>query len=222
MRKALFVTVPILMFAVVVYAAVTNPDQAATVVQVAKENWLGLWGQFKDFVVGFVQRNRHLAAPVVFGLALIESLALVSLIAPTVFIIVPVVGILSTANLDTAFVTEITIAGAVGASIGYQISYWVGRWFGHGIESHWPFYYFPKAIALGHAFFEKYPKSAATAVFLGHYVGPVRGIIPLLAGVLGMGQLLFLFVNITSSAIWAGGMFAVPILGFQGLEWLFH
>ena len=151
-----------------------------------------------------------------------ESLAVISLVVPAVFILVAVVGVLGSASVDVRLVFEVWLAGSVGGSLGYAISYWVGKWFGPDIESMWPFKHFPGTFALGHALFGKYPKSAATAVFLGHFLGPVRGVIPLLAGMLGMKQPLFQAVNITSSFVQAALILVAPIYGIQGLEWLLN
>jgi membrane protein DedA with SNARE-associated domain len=214
-----------LVLAVIVVAAVATVVDLDTLMVVAKtfkEFVAAQWKNFRDIIVEFVKQNRQWAAPIVFLLMFLESLAIVSLIVPAVFILIPVVSVLAGANVDDGLVLEVVLAGGTGGTLGYAISYWVGRAFGPEIEQMWPFYYFPRMFELGRTFFRKYEKSAAAAVFFGHFAGPVRGVIPLLAGMLGMGQLLFQVVNITSSFIQAALLLAGPIYGFRGLEWLIN
>lgn len=200
--------------------ALLGDETMLVALQALKEFVAMHWRGFKDFIVAFVRENRQWAAPIVFMLMFLESLAIVSIVVPAVFILVPVVALLGAASIDTALVFQVWLAGGIGGSLGYAISYWVGRWFGPNIEKHWPFYYFPRMFALGRTFFGKYEKSAATAVFLGHFLGPVRGVIPLLAGVFNLRQGMFQTVNVTSSFLQAAAILVAPIYGIQGLEWL--
>lgn len=200
--------------------AVIGVDPTLVALSALKEIVAAHWRSFKDFVVAFVRENRQWAAPIVFLLMFLESVAIVSLFVPAVFILVPVVGVLGAANVDAALVSQVWLAGGIGGSLGYAISYWVGRWFGPNIEHTWPFSRFPDTFSLGRTFFGKYAKSASIAVFLGHFLGPVRGIIPLLAGVFNLRQGMFQFVNVTSSFLQAAAILVAPIYGIKGLEWL--
>jgi len=68
----------------------------------------------------------------------------------------------------------------------------------------------------GETFFEKY---GIFGVFLGHFFGPVRAVVPVIAGMAAMPQLQFQIANITSAFIWAAGVIAPS---FYGLKWLTH
>ncbi len=78
----------------------------------------------------------------------------------------------------------------------------------------------PHLIEHGQNFFEQY---GAFGVFLGHFFGPVRAVIPVVAGMFAMRQLPFQIANVASALIWAAGViapsfylvaFKEPILAF--------
>jgi len=54
-------------------------------------------------------------------------------------------------------------------------------------------------------------------VFLGHFFGPIRAVIPVIAGMAAMRQIPFQIANISSAFLWAGG---VIVPSFFGLKWL--
>ncbi len=93
------------------------------------------------------------------------------------------------------------LVGAIsGAVLGDTISFWLGRHFGHLVEKHWYFVRHPELLQRGYAFFEKF---GIASVFIGRFFGPVRAVIPLVAGVMEMSWPQFWFANIGSALIWA-------------------
>jgi membrane protein DedA with SNARE-associated domain len=97
------------------------------------------------------------------------------------------------------------IAAALGGSLGYATSYWIGLYFKESIPNIWPFTTHPQLISQGERFFEKY---GAFGVFLGHFFGPVRAVIPVVAGMFAMRQLPFQIANVASAIIWSAGVIA--------------
>ena len=169
---------------------------------------------FVDTVVEFVRHNQQWAVPIVFLLALGESLAFISLILPATVILASIAGLLGGAQVDKTMAFWVWFAAGTGGAIGYAISYWVGWWFRDDIEKVWPLRNHPAAVARTRAFFARW---GALAVFLGHFFGPVRAVIPVVAGSLGLGQLKFQIANITSSFLWALGVLILPLYGIQWL-----
>jgi membrane protein DedA with SNARE-associated domain len=53
-------------------------------------------------------------------------------------------------------------------------------------------------------------------VFLGRFLGPLRAVVPLVAGFCEMGQVPFQIVNVASAIIWATGILTPGM----GLAWL--
>ena len=166
---------------------------------------------FVNTVVGFVQAHQAWAAPVAFGLAFGESLAFVSLVVPATVILATIGGLLGASDID---VWPIVLAAGVGGALGYSVSYWIGLYFKDSINSYWPFRAYPKMMRRGEDFFEKY---GVFGVFLGHFFGPIRAVIPVIAGMYSMRQIPFQIANISSAFLWAGG---VIVPSFVGLKWL--
>lgn len=166
-----------------------------------------------DATVAFVQANQEWAAPIAFLLAFGESLAFVSLFLPSTVILVAIGGLLGASGID---VWTVVIAAWLGGSLGYALSYWLGFYFKDNIASVWPFRDHPRMLRRGEIFFARY---GVFGVFLGHFFGPVRAVIPVIAGMAAMRQLPFQIANITSAFLWAAGVIAPS---FYGLKWLTH
>jgi undecaprenyl-diphosphatase len=92
------------------------------------------------------------------------------------------------------------LGAILGAVMGDAISFWLGRRFGHLVEKHWYFVRHPEILKQGYTFFEKY---GIASVFIGRFFGPVRAVIPLVAGIMEMTWPQFWFANIGSALIWA-------------------
>src|SRR5690606_4817055 len=116
----------------------------------------------------------------VFLISFIESLALAGIIVPGVlllFLVASVAGHLDF-NLST-----VLIAGFAGAVLGDGISFYLGRYFKDSIPRYWPFSRYPGALQSGRNFFNRH---GGKSVMLGRFIGPIRPVIPLIAGMLGM------------------------------------
>ncbi|MGI9404428.1 MAG: DedA family protein [Hyphomicrobium sp.] len=167
--------------------------------------------EIAEAIVAFVQANQAWAAPGACALAFGESLAFVSLILPATVILVTIGGLLGASAID---VWPVVIAAGLGGSLGYAVSYWIGLYFKDSIDNIWPFHAYPEMMQRGREFFEKY---GAFAVFLGHFFGPIRAVIPVIAGMAAMRQIPFQIANVTSAFLWAGGVIAPS---FFGVAWL--
>ncbi|HTI82981.1 MAG TPA: DedA family protein [Acetobacteraceae bacterium] len=144
-----------------------------------------------------IRAHALLAPPIVFILAFGESLAFVSLLLPATILLVGASGMISAAGLPF---WPIWIAAAVGAVLGDWVSYWLGLHYEEAIAGMWPLSRHPDLLPRGHRFFEKW---GVAGVFLGRFFGPLRCIVPLVAGVCGMPWLAFQAANISSGVIWA-------------------
>ena len=172
---------------------------------------------FVDPVIDFVKNNQQWALPIVFLLAFGESLAFISLILPATVILASIAGLLGGAQVDKMMAFWVWFAAGLGGALGYAMSYWIGWWFRDDIEKVWPLRNHPDAVARTRAFFKKW---GALAVFFGHFFGPVRAVIPVVAGSLGLRHLTFQIANITSSFLWALGVLILPLYGIKWLSLL--
>jgi membrane protein DedA with SNARE-associated domain len=167
-------------------------------------------------VVGFVEANQAWIIPVTFLLAFGESLAFISLILPSTVILLGISAILANTNVGGTYLFFIWLAAGLGGSLGYWVSYLIGWWFKDDVGKIWPFNSRPLMLKQGREFFDKW---GALGVFLGHFFGPVRAVIPVIAGTLSMRQLPFQIANISSAFLWALGVMVLPLFG---IRWFIH
>ncbi len=160
-------------------------------------------------VIAFIENNQAWLAPVTFLLAFGESLAFVSLLLPSTVILVAIAGLIGGGSLGWSAIFWVWLAAGLGGTVGYSISYWIGIWFKDDIDKIWPFKTRPEMLKRGRDFFEKW---GTLGVFFGHFFGPVRAVVPVVAGSFAMKQLPFQIANISSSFIWATGVLILPIL----------
>jgi membrane protein DedA with SNARE-associated domain len=152
---------------------------------------------YADQIVAFVKANQIWAAPIVFLLAFGESLAFISLVLPAWGALVAM-GVLIGAG-EISF-WPVWIAGSVGAALGDWLSYWIGLKLERTVYNVWPLSKYPEAIPKAEAFMEKW---GALGIFIGRFSGPLRAIVPLIAGIFAMPFWRFQFANWTSAFLWA-------------------
>lgn len=148
-------------------------------------------------LLAWVSQNPGWAHLAVFFVALIESLAIVGLVVPGVIMMVGAGALIATGALDFWPVCLWAVAGAVA---GDGLSYWLGRRYQDRLKDGWPFSRYPESLHTGMRFFEKY---GGKSVAFGRFVGPVRAVIPLVAGMMGMSTRRFLVANVLSALVWA-------------------
>ncbi len=130
-----------------------------------------------------------------FFLAFIESAPLIGVFLPGATLI-SVGGFLSSQGYLNVW--DIIIFATIGAIIGDFFSYSIGRWGGDYIKR--------KSIinktllSHGEKFFQKYGNKS---IFWGRFFGPIRAIIPFIAGISKMKRTPFIFWNILSAICWS-------------------
>lgn len=154
-------------------------------------------------VIAIVRDNQHLAVPIAFLVAFGESLCFLSVLWPGTAILAGIAGLFAASGISASVVLPMTIAAALGGTLGYAISYWIGYYFKGSIERVWPFKNNPDLVRKGEYFFHRY---GAWSVFLGHFFGPIRAVIPVVAGMFAMRQIPFQIANFASAVLWAGGV----------------
>jgi membrane protein DedA with SNARE-associated domain len=158
-----------------------------------------------DTVVSFVREHEAWAAPIAFIVAFGESFCFLSLVWPGTAILAAVAALLAASGVPETVLLPAILAAAAGGTLGYAASYWIGLYFRESVDRIWPFSTRPYLIEHARSFFERY---GAFSVFLGHFFGPVRAVIPVVAGMFAMRQLPLQVANIASALIWAAGIIA--------------
>ncbi|MEW7980083.1 MAG: phosphatase PAP2 family protein [Candidatus Sedimenticola endophacoides] len=149
---------------------------------------------------------------VIFLVAMSESLAIVGLIVPGVMIMFGIGALIASGAIAFWPALGWAVAGAV---VGDGLSFWLGRHFSDRLTRIWPFSRHPQTLERGIAFFERY---GGKSVAFGRFFGPVRAVIPLVAGAMGMRPLRFLAANVLSALAWAPAYLLPGIVFGASLE----
>ncbi len=161
-------------------------------------------------VVDFVRTNQGWAPFIVGALAFGESLAIVSVFIPATVMLVGIGALIGAAGLSFL---PIWLGAVAGAFLGDWLSYEVSRHFGRSIQTSWPLNKRPDLMARTEALMHRH---GAWGVFLGRFFGPLRALVPLVAGIFEMPRLRFQFANLASALVWATVVLA-PGAGL--MEW---
>lgn len=169
--------------------------------------------EIMEAISNFIRVHQNLTAPVCFCLAFAESLAFLSILVPATIILLGVGIIIGEINIP--FI-PILIATSIGAFCGDWVSYFFGYHFKDRIAHIWPINKTPDLLERGHLFFERW---GIIGVFISRFFGPLRAIVPLVAGICSMSLLRFQLINLVSALLWA---FLILIPGAAGLPWLIN
>lgn len=130
-------------------------------------------------------------------IAACESLVIVGIIVPGIAMLYGVGALVGLGLLDLWPIVGWT---AVGAALGDGISYWVGWRYKDRLRTLWPMSKYPDLIPRGEAFFIRH---GGKSILFGRFAGPMRAIIPAVAGILHMPPARFYAINIASAIVWA-------------------
>ena len=132
-----------------------------------------------------------------FATAMVESLAIAGIVVPGVAMLF---GFAALAGKSGMPLSEALAWAGMGAVFGDLISFTVGRFFKGRLHSVWPFSRYPGLITRGESFFNAH---GGKSVIAGRFIGPIRPVIPLIAGALHMPWRRFLTFNLISAVGWA-------------------
>jgi len=148
----------------------------------------------------------------VFVMSFVESLAFVGILIPGIIILFGLGALISLGALD---MLPIWLWGSLGAFAGDIISYAIGRRYRSHLAEVWPFSKFPRMLERGRDYFSVHgPKS----VVVGRFIGPLRPVIPVTAGMLGLAPRRFLLVDIPACIVWTPSYLIPGMLFGASLE----
>lgn len=130
-------------------------------------------------------------------ISLVESLAVIGLIVPGVVLITAAA---SLAGHQQLAIPLVLLSAFVGAVAGDALSFALGYTQRERVPGLWPFTRHPEWLAHGARFFQRH---GSLSVILGRFAGPVRPIVPLIAGMMHMRPFTFACANIGSALVWA-------------------
>lgn len=148
-------------------------------------------------LLAWVTANPGWAYLTVFLVAFAESMAVIGLLVPGVVMMFGLGALITAGALGFWPVFAWAVVGAV---VGDGASFWLGYHYRERLTQVWPFNRYPDSLQTGISFFQKY---GGKSVAFGRFVGPVRAVIPLVAGMLAMPPLRFFVANLLSALAWA-------------------
>lgn len=162
--------------------------------------------EYFNRLLEWISQHPEQAGWVIFIVACAESLAIIGVLVPGVVVLLGAGALIGSGVLDFWNMCAWAVAGAI---LGDGLSYALGRHFQY-ITQRWRwFQVHPGQLQQGIGFFEKY---GDISVALGRFFGPLRAIVPLVAGILGMPAKRFYLANIISAIAWAPAYLAPGIL----------
>ncbi|QOC22822.1 VTT domain-containing protein [Wenzhouxiangella sp. AB-CW3] len=147
-----------------------------------------------------------------FAFALLESLAIVGIFIPGIvllFIVGTVIG------ADPVLFFWCWLGAAAGALCGDLVSHWAGSRFRSEIPRLWPLSRRPDMLAAGQ---DAVLRHGGKAVIIGRFVGPLRPVVPLVAGMMSMPMRAFLAFSIPACVLWAPAYLLPGMLFGASLE----
>lgn len=148
-----------------------------------------------------------------FFMALIECLALVGFVVPGT-VIMTAIGALVGSDIVSA--ETVFIPAILGAICGDAISFFIGYHYHERLREVWPFKFYPRLLQKGESFFYEH---GGKGLIVGRFIGPIRPILPMIAGMLNMPPLRFFVADIFSGIFW-GPLYMLPgiLLGAASVE----
>ncbi|WP_144162012.1 bifunctional DedA family/phosphatase PAP2 family protein [Paraburkholderia sp. BCC1885] len=134
---------------------------------------------------------------VVFLAAFLESVAVIGTFVPGSTAMFLAGALVGTGALNLGWLFACALAGAVA---GDGLSYWLGRRHRDKLVQLWPFCTHPQILQAGHQYFASH---GARSVVFARFIAPLRAIVPVIAGMLGMSPVRFYAMNVLSALLWA-------------------
>ncbi len=148
-------------------------------------------------LIGFVSVHAGLAYTAIFLCAFLEAVPILGSLIPGSTVILALSALVPAGSLA---LTPVLAAAITGALLGDGLAYWIGRISQRQVLTAWPMSNYPGLVAKSETFFHRY---GILAVFFARFVPPIRAVVPITAGALGMAPQRFYPVNATAVLLWA-------------------
>ncbi|MBA2654276.1 MAG: VTT domain-containing protein [Gammaproteobacteria bacterium] len=153
--------------------------------------------EYAQSLVHFLQANPNWGGLITFFVAFLESLAIIGTIIPGSVTMTGVGMLIGTSILPFGMTA---LWATFGAFLGDLIGYWFGFHYNERIRKMWPFKKHPEWLERGESFFRKH---GGKSIIIGRFIGPLRSIIPMIAGLLQMPWPKFVLAALPSAYLWS-------------------
>lgn len=150
-----------------------------------------------DSIHAWLEVHHLWLGPVIAVAAFLETLVAVGLLLPGVAILFALGALAGSGLLD---IVSVYLWAFLGAALGDAVSYQLGYHYHNRVRGWWPFYKHTDWLDKGEQFIRRF---GVMSIALGRFVGPVRPVVPVVAGMLNMPPRQFYIANLVSSVPWA-------------------
>ncbi|NMZ83684.1 bifunctional DedA family/phosphatase PAP2 family protein [Pseudomonas mandelii] len=154
-------------------------------------------GPWLDSVTGWLAANPQWLAAAVFIVAFVECLAIAGLIVPGTVLLFAVAVLAGSGALS---LSETLLLGFTAGVLGDIVSYFIGRHFHQNIRRLPGLRHHPEWIAGAEAYFQRY---GIASLLVGRFIGPLRPMLPMVAGMFDMPFPRFAVVSLLAAAGWS-------------------
>ena len=154
-------------------------------------------GPWLDSITGWLAVNPSWLSAAIFLIAFIECLAIAGIIVPGTVVLFAVAALAGSGILP---LSEVLLLGFLGGILGDAVSYFIGRRFHQnirrlpGLRSH------PEWIGGAETYFQRY---GIASLLVGRFIGPLRPMLPMVAGMFDMPFPRFAAVSVLAAAGWS-------------------
>lgn len=153
--------------------------------------------QWFDSMTTWLQGSPHWLALAIFLVACLECLAVAGIIIPGTVLLFSLAVLAGSGALE---LWQTLLLAYTGGLLGDAISYYIGRRFHQGIRGLPVLRDHPEWLSGAENYFQRY---GVISLLVGRYIGPLRPMLPLVAGMLDMPAVRFALVSILAAAGWA-------------------
>jgi membrane protein DedA with SNARE-associated domain len=154
-------------------------------------------GPWLDSITGWLTVNPQWLAAAVFIVACVECLAIAGLIVPGTVLLFAVAVLAGSGALSLG---ETLLLGFLGGLLGDGVSYFLGRHFHQNIRRLPGLRHHPEWIAGAESYFQRY---GIASLLVGRFIGPLRPMLPMVAGMFDMPFPRFAAVSLLAAAGWS-------------------
>jgi len=154
-------------------------------------------GQWLDSVTGWLTVNPQWLAAAIFLVAFVECLAIAGLIVPGTVLLFTVAVLAGSGALP---LSETLLLGFFAGVLGDVTSYFLGRHFHQNIRRLPGLRHHPEWIAGAETYFQRY---GIASLLVGRFIGPLRPMLPMVAGMCDMPFPRFIAVSLLAGAGWS-------------------
>ncbi len=145
----------------------------------------------------WLQIHPYFAGLITYFVSFLECLVMIGFLVPGTVFMTAIGTLIGIGVLPFIPIVLWAIAGAITGDV---LSFWIGSHYHQHTKDFWLFRRYPQLLQKGEAFFDKH---GGKSIFFGRFIGPIRAILPFIAGMVRMPWRQFLIADIISAIAWA-------------------